>query len=157
KTAGRPLVLHSDNGSVMKGGTMLAMMGYLGVQPSYSRPRVSNDNAYAEALFRTAKYCPLWPDRPFDTLQQARDWVQRFVCWYNEEHRHSGLKYVTPNQRHRGEAPPLLARRTMLYQAARARHPQRWSRGIRNWKLDSVVFLNPERTEQEASEHRKAA
>jgi len=157
QTAGRPLVLHSDNGSVMKGGTMLAMMGYLGVQPSYSRPRVSNDNAYAEALFRTAKYCPLWPDRPFNTLQQARDWVHRFVCWYNEEHRHSGLKYVTPNQRHRGEAPPLLARRTMLYLAARTRHPQRWSRGIRNWKLEPVVYLNPERAELEAKEHRKAA
>ncbi|WP_432258225.1 IS3 family transposase [Cupriavidus sp. TMH.W2] len=147
QTAGRPLVLHSDNGSVMKGGTMLATMGYLGVQPSYSRPRVSNDNAYAEALFRTAKYCPLWPDRPFDTLQQARDWVHRFVHWYNEEHRHSGLKYVTPNQRHREEAVPLLARRTMLYQAARTRHPQRWSRGIRNWKLEPVVYLNPERAE----------
>ncbi|MNT88020.1 hypothetical protein D3C72_2285110 [compost metagenome] len=99
----------------------------------------------------------MWPDRPFDTLQQARDWVHRFVRWYNEEHRHSGLKYVTPNQRHRGEAPPLLARRVVVYQAARARHPQRWSRGIRNWKLDPVVYLNPERAELVPKEYLKAA
>ncbi|CAG9164975.1 IS3 family transposase ISPa31 [Cupriavidus laharis] len=157
KTAGRPLVLHSDNGAAMKGGTMRAAMHDLGVSPSYSRPRVSNDNAYAEALFRTAKYCPLWPERPFDTLQQARDWVYRFVRWYNEEHRHSGLKYVTPNQRHSEEATPLLARRTMVYEAARDRHPQRWSRGIRNWKLDPEVYLNPERVEQAPKEYRKAA
>ncbi len=157
QTAGRPLVLHSDNGTAMKGATMRAAMQDLGVEPSYSRPRVSNDNAYAEALFRTAKYCPLWPERPFETLQQAREWVHRFVRWYNEEHRHSGLKYVTPNQRHSEEAIPLLARRTMVYQAARDRHPQRWSRGIRNWKLDPVVYLNPERAELGPKEYRKAA
>jgi putative transposase len=79
-------------------------------------------------------------------LQQARDWVHRFVRWYNEEHRHSGLKYVTPIQWHRGQAPRLLAQRTALYQAARARHPQRWSAGIRDWDLAQVVYLNPERT-----------
>jgi len=157
QTAGRPLVLHSDNGSAMKGTTMRAAMDSLGVVASYSRPRVSNDNAYAEALFRTAKYCPLWPERPFDTLEQARDWVYRFVRWYNEEHRHSGLKYVTPNQRHSGEATPLLARRKVVYHAARARHPQRWSRGIRNWNLDAVVYLNPERAEPQTTEYRKAA
>ncbi|MEQ0867891.1 integrase core domain-containing protein, partial [Pseudomonas aeruginosa] len=97
--AGQPLVLHSDNGSAMKGSTMLAAMQNLGVMPSFSRPRVSNDNAYAEALFRTAKYCPLWPERPFDTLEQARNWVNSFVAWYNHEHRHSALKFVTPAQR----------------------------------------------------------
>ena len=63
--------------------------------PSFSRLRVSNDNAYAEALFRTAKYCPLWPERPFETIEQAREWVLRFAVWYNEEeHRHSVVKYV---------------------------------------------------------------
>ncbi|MGP4763388.1 transposase, partial [Klebsiella pneumoniae] len=87
------LVLHSDNGSAMKGSTMLAAMQNLGVMPSFSRPRVSNDNAYAEALFRTAKYCPRWPERPFDTLEQARNWVNSFVAWYNHEHRHSALKF----------------------------------------------------------------
>jgi len=157
QTAGRPLVLHSDNGSVMKGLSMRAAMLDLGVVPSYSRPRVSNDNAYAEALFRTAKYCPLWPERPFDTLQEAREWVCKFVRWYNEEHRHSGLKYVTPNQRHGGQAPRLLAQRTAVYQAARARHPQRWSAQIRDWDLAPVVYLNPERAELKPGEYRKAA
>jgi transposase InsO family protein len=157
QTAGRALVLHSDNGSVMKGSTMRAAMQDLGVVPSYSRPRVSNDNAYAESLFRTAKYCPMWPDRPFNTLQQAREWVCRFVHWYNEEHRHSGLKYVTPNQRHRGEAPGLLAQRTTVYEAARALNPQRWSAGIRDWDLAPEVYLNPERVALEPNQYRQAA
>lgn len=157
QTAGRPLVLHSDNGTAMKGANMLATMYELGVVPSFSRPRVSNDNAYAEALFRTAKYCPLWPERPFDTLEEARIWVHHFVRWYNEEHRHSGLKYVTPTQRHRGEATALLEQRTMVYQAARARHPQRWSTGTRNWQLDDAVYLNPERVQVLSKEYKQAA
>ncbi len=93
-------------------------MQNLGVMPSFSRPRVSNDNAYAEALFRTAKYCPLWPERPFDTLEQARNWVNSFVAWYNHEHRHSALKFVTPAQRHTGQAEELLRKRIELYEAA---------------------------------------
>jgi putative transposase len=157
QTAGHPLVLHSDNGAAMKGATMLATMHELGVVPSFSWPRVSNDNAYAEALFRTAKYCPLWPERPFDTLDEARLWVLDFVSWYNEQHRHSGLKYVTPGQRHRGEATALLAQRTTVYQAARIRHPQRWSTDIRNWKLDDTVYLNPERAQVQEKEYMQAA
>lgn len=145
KTAGRPLVLHSDNGSVMKGANLLTTMQELGVAPSYSRPRVSNDNAYAEALFRTAKYCPLWPERPFDTLSEARAWVLRFVCWYNEEHRHSALKYVTPVQRHQGLDRAILDKRAKLYEQARQQYPERWALGVRNWRLDDAVYLNPER------------
>ena len=145
QTAGRPLVLHSDNGTAMKGATTLASMQQLGVKPSFSRPRVSNDNAYAEALFKTAKYCAFWPERPFDTLEEARAWVHRFVHWYNEEHCHSGLKYVTPGQRHRGQADSLLAHRKAVYEAARASKPERWAGDIRNWDLDNVVYLNPER------------
>lgn len=155
QTAGRPLVLHSDNGTAMKGATMLASMQQLGVRPSFSRPRVSNDNAYAEALFKTAKYCSFWPERPFDTIEEARAWVQRFVHWYNEEHCHSGLKYVTPGQRHRGQASSLLTRRKAVYEAARARKPERWPGRIRNWDLENVVYLNPER--KQASADRLAA
>lgn len=145
RTAGRPLVLHSDNGSAMKGAVMLATLHELGVASSFSRPRVSNDNAYAEALFRTAKYCPLWPERPFDTLDEARLWVNRFVAWYNNEHRHSALNYVTPSQRHSGQAEHLLAARAELYAKARQRHPARWARQTRNWSLANDVYLNPER------------
>ena len=145
QTAGLPLVLHSDNGAVMKSSMLLDTMQTLGVQPSYSRPRVSNDNAYAEALFRTAKYCPLWPEKPFESVVQARRWVLDFVAWYNEEHRHSALKYVTPAQRHRGEDRALLEQRTVLYEAARCASPQRWPSNSRNWNLEDVVYLNPER------------
>lgn len=144
-TAGKPLVLHSDNGGAMKGATMLHALYDLGIDASFSRPRVSNDNAYAEALFRTAKYCPLWPDRPFDTLEEARQWVHRFVHWYNTEHRHSALRYVTPHQRHHGQAQELLRQREHLYTAAREQHPQRWSGSTRNWQLSDTVYLNPER------------
>lgn len=143
--AGRPLVLRSDNGAAMKGSTMPATMQNLGVMPSFSRPRVSNDNAYAEALFRTAKYCPLWPAQPFDTRDDARAWVQRFVRWYNDEHRHSGIQYVTPAQRHCGEAPGIRRRRVEVYEAARQRRLQRWSGAIRDWSLATSVWLNPER------------
>jgi transposase InsO family protein len=146
QTAPKPVVLHSDNGSAMKGANLLATMLELNLEPSYSRPRVSNDNAYAEALFRTAKYCPMWPEKPFDTLEQARAWVIRFVAWYNEEHRHSGLKYVTPSQRHRGQDKALMSSRAKLYEEAKARNPARWTRGVRNWRLPKAVFLNPERT-----------
>ena len=145
RTVGRPLVLHSDNGAAMKGAVMLATLYELGVSPSFSRPRVSNDNAYAEALFRTAKYCPLWPERPFDTLEEARLWVNRFVAWYNHEHRHSALNYVTPSQRHTGQAEQLLARRAALYARARERQPARWAGQTRDWSLDNEVYLNPER------------
>jgi len=155
--AGKPLVLHSDNGSAMKGATMLASMQNLGVMPSFSRPRVSNDNAYAEALFRTAKYCPLWPQRPFANLEEAREWVQRFVQWYNHEHRHSGLKYVTPAQRHEGKAAELLQRRVKVYEAARSRNPERWSGDIRNWEFDPVVWLNPEKGVKELREMKQCA
>jgi transposase InsO family protein len=143
--AGRPLVLHSDNGSAMKGSTMLACMQNLGVLPSYSRPRVSNDNAHAETLFRTAKYSALWPERSFSGVDAARQWVQRFVSWYNLEHRHSGLQYVTPDQRHRGEAAALLEKRKALYAAAKEKHPERWSGDARGWHLENRVWLNPER------------
>ena len=156
-TQGRPLVLHSDNGSAMKGALMRATMSELGVQSSFSRPRVSNDNAYAEALFRTAKYCPMWPERPFDTLDEARAWVQKFVAWYNDEHCHSGLKYVTPSQRHNGQADELLTKRKAVYEQARAKNPTRWSGDTRNWKLAGSVYLNPERTEELATRHKEAA
>ena len=126
--AGQPLVLHSDNGSAMKGSTMLAAMQNLGVMPSFSRPRVSNDNAYAESWFRTMKYHQSYPLRRFRDLLSVRAWVDGFVDWYNAEHRHSGIKYVTPNQRHYGEADAICSIRQQTYEQARQQHPRRWSR-----------------------------
>lgn len=137
--AGRPLVLHSDNGSAMKGSTMLATLEQLGVAPSFSRPRVSNDNAYAESLFRTCKYRPDYPSKPFGSLKEAREWTQKFVRWYNQEHKHSVLKFVTPAQRHDGQDAAILARRDQVYQQAESAIPgaARRRRGIGSWTTSS--------------------
>jgi putative transposase len=139
----KSLVLHSDNGSPMKGATMLSTLQRLGVMPSFSRPSVSDDNPYSEALFKTLKYHPGFPDKPFDSLQEAREWVAGFQRWYNEVHRHSGLKFVTPAQRHRGEDDAILQQRHALYEAAKARRPERWSGPSRNWEPEKIVYLNP--------------
>ena len=141
--AGKDLVLHSDNGSPMKGATMLATLQKLGVMPSFSRPSVSNDNPYSEALFKTLKYHPGFPDKPFDCLESARAWVAGFQHWYNEVHRHSALKFVTPGQRHRGEDIVILEERQRLYEAAKAKQPERWSRKTRDWTPVGTVYLNP--------------
>ncbi len=104
------VTLHSDNGSPMKGATMLATLQQLGVVPSFSRPSVSNDNPYSEALFRTLKYRPEYPEQPFGNLQAARVWVQGFADWYNQQHLHSAINFVTPEQRHRGEDVARLSK-----------------------------------------------
>jgi transposase InsO family protein len=139
------LVLHADNGGPMKGATMLATLQRLGVVPSFSRPRVSDDNPFSEALFRTLKYRPEYPRERFTSLEHARTWVDGFVAWYNTKHRHSAIRFVTPDQRHRGDDARLLARRHEVYEAARRRHPRRWSGATRDWSPVAVVELNPER------------
>lgn len=140
------LALHSDNGSPMKGATMLATLQKLGVVPSFSRPSVSNDNPYSEAAFRTLKYTPAYPKQPFADLDEARQWVQHFVNWYNTEHHHSGIRFVTPQQRHQGEDAALLAARTDVYEAAKKDMPERWhGRPTRNWTPIGTVWLNPDR------------
>lgn len=141
-----PLVLHADNGSPMKSATLLVTLQWLGVTPSHSRPRVSNDNAYAESVFRTCKYRPEYPSEGFATLDKARAWVMRFAAWYNTEHRHSGLNFVTPEQRHTAQAEDIMKQRIEVYEAARARNPRRWSGDSRDWSLPQSVWLNPEKT-----------
>jgi putative transposase len=138
-------VLHGDNGSTLKATTVLAMLDWLGVKPSYSRPRVSDDNAYAESLFRTAKYRPEFPTKGFADLHEARAWAAAFVRWYNHDHRHSGIRYVSPQQRHAGKDHAILAARHALYTRARALNPARWSGTTRNWSPIGPVTLNPER------------
>jgi putative transposase len=140
---GAALTLHSDNGAPMKGATMLATLQRLGVIPSFSRPAVSNDNPYSEALFRTVKYPPAYPEGPFASLEAARAWVADFVPWYNEQHCHSSIRFVPPGQRHRGEEQAVLQQRTAVYEAAKAQHPIRWSGAIRNWTPVGPVSLNP--------------
>jgi putative transposase len=138
-------VLHGDNGSTLKATSVLAMMYWLGLKASYSRPRVSNDNAFSESPFRTAKYRPEFPAKGFADLQQARLWARSFVDWYNNDHKHSGIRYVSPSQRHAGEDRGVLAARHAVYEQAKAAHPQRWSRHTRDWNPITAVTLNPER------------
>ena len=140
-------MLHGDNGATLKATTVLAMLHWLGVKPSYSRPRVSDDNAFVESLFRTAKYRPQYPAQGFADLQAARQWASDFVHWYNHEHRHSGIRYVTPAQRHAGLDQEILQARHALYAQAREDNPRRWSGPTRDWSLIKTVTLNPERTE----------
>ena len=145
------LVLHSDNGGPMKGSTMLATLQRLGIVPSFSRPRVSDDNPFSESLFRTLKYRPEYPSRPFPSLDAARAWVAAFVRWYNTQHLHSALRFVTPEDRHAGREGEILAARREVYERARQRRPERWARGIRDWKPLGNVTLNPAaRTERAA-------
>lgn len=136
------LTLHSDNGGPMKGATMLATLQRLGIIPSLSRPSVSNDNPFSESLFRTAKYCPLYPTKPFESREAAMTWASGFVRWYNEEHLHSGIRFVTPGSRHRGEDVGILARRHAVYEKAKREKPERWSGRTRNWNHIEEVSLN---------------
>lgn len=140
---GAKAVLHSDNGSPMKGVTMLATLQRLGIMPSFNRPSVSNDNPFSESLFRTLKYRPEYPGECFKSIEDAREWVEAFVTWYNFEHRHSGLKFVTPQQRHQGLDVEILGKRKQVYDQAKAANPSRWSGNTRNWEPKGVVSLNP--------------
>jgi putative transposase len=141
------LKLHSDNGAPMKGATMLATLQYLGVVPSFSRPSVSDDNPYSESLFKTMKYRPGYPENPFESIQAAQEWVADFVHWYNEEHLHSGINFVTPASRHNGEDEEILVKRKAVYEAAKAKNPGRWSGMTRAWKWESEVVLNSRKSD----------
>lgn len=145
------LILHSDNGGPMKGSIMLATLYELGVAASFSRPRVSNDNPYSEALFRTLKYRPDYPTKPFANCESARRWVDAFVSWYNQHHLHSAIRFVSPALRHAGRDSALLARRKQVYEAARKRRPQRWTGPTRNWEPIDMVRLLPGKELKRAS------
>ena len=144
----KQLILHSDNGSPMKGPTMLATMQQLGVMPSFSRPSVSNDNPYSESLFKTLKYRPQYPLKPFADVIEARQWISGLVEWYNHEHRHSAISFVTPVQRHEGLDAQLLNNRKVVYEAAYAKNPERWSGSTRNWQRIEKVHLNPDKAKE---------
>ena len=145
------VILHSDNGGPMKGSMMLATLQRLGIAPSFSRPSVSDYNPYSEALFKTLKYCPQYPSKPFESLTAAKAWVGEFVNWYNNVHQHSGINFVTPSDRHSGHDATILVKRTHVYQLARQQNPNRWSGKVRNWQQDAVVYLNDKRTNKSAA------
>jgi transposase InsO family protein len=146
------LTIHSDNGAPMKGATLLATLERLGVASSFSRPGVSDDNPYSESLFKTLKYRPSYPERAFAGIDQARAWVSRFVHWYNSEHLHSAIRFVTPEARHQGQDPVILAKRAAVYEQAKRNNPLRWSGPTRNWSPITEVFLNPKKDKSEIPE-----
>lgn len=139
----KPLVLHSDNGSPQKGATLATKLHDLGITASFSRPRISNDNPFSEALFHTCKYRPDYPETGFENIESARRWISQFVHWYNEIHRHSAIKFVTPAQRHRGEDRRILENRRRVYERAKKRNSNRWSGSTRNWDYIDHIWLNP--------------
>ena len=141
------LTIHSDNGSPMKGAMLLATLERLGVARSFSRPGVSDDNPYIESLFRTLKYRPEFPKKPFVNMEEAWSWVSQFVNWYNNIHLHSGIRFVTPSQRHRNEDKTILENRRKVYKKAQRKNPNRWTQNIRNWDPIKEVNLNPEKEE----------
>ena len=157
KVSQNQLVLHSDNGKPMKGATMLSTLEMLGVMPSFSRPAVSDDNPYSESLFKTVKYHPTFPiATQFKTIRHARVWMEQFADWYNTQHLHSGLKFVTPEQRHTGMDKIILEKRSQVYRMAKQQQPECWSRHTRDWTLPESVTLNPDRKANLKSRDKRA-
>lgn len=152
-----PIVLHSDNGAPMTCSTFKAKLVDLGIIPSHSRPRVSNDNAFAESVFKTVKYCPQWPSQGFLTIEDSRQWMLKFEQFYNHEHRHSSIRFVTPVQRHERRDQKILKHRDQVYSKAREANPSRWSGQTRNWQPVGAVALNPERIPEPEVREKKAA
>ncbi len=149
------VTVHSDNGGPMKGATMLATMQKLGVMPSFSRPSVSNDNPYSESMFKTLKYCPMFPSKPFENIEAAIVWMQKFTNWYNTEHLHSGINFVTPSSKHAGLDIEILKNRNEVYEKAKLQNPERWSGETRNWDPVTVVKLNPLKEKQKSNTKEK--
>jgi putative transposase len=137
------LVVHSDRGSAPTARTLAPLYADLGVEPSLSRPSVSNDNPFSEAHFRTLKYAPGYPDR-FGGYEDALGFCRAFFPWYNHEHRHSALAYLTPAQVHTGQAESVLEKRRRVLEAARTRHPERFPLGApRVARPPTAVWINP--------------
>ena len=127
---------------------MLETLYNLGITPSRSRPRVSNDNPFAESLFKTLKYRCNYQPKGFTSLEDARLWVYNFTNWYNNHHRHSGINFLTPNQRHAPDhGLSVLKKRDSVYKSAKLLNPNRWSRTTRDWSILDKVWLNPEKTD----------
>jgi len=140
--------LRSDNGNQMKGASILSTLYELGIMPSFSRPRVSNDNPFIESFFKTVKYTPGYPGC-FEDLNAGRQWMMNFVHWYNESHLHSAIGFVTPEQMHNGTAFDIFERRNDTIQIAKSAHPERWVNKIRVWKVNDTVILSPNQTKKE--------
>jgi len=122
------LVVHSDRGSPMKSESMAQLCVRLGVRQSFSRPRVSDDNAHVESHFKTAKYQPDYPGR-FEGQSHVVEWFSEYFCWYNKDHHHEGLALYTPAEVYEGRVEEAVAQRQRTLDAAYAAHPERFVKG----------------------------
>jgi putative transposase len=137
------LTIHADRGTAMTSKTLAEKLIDLGVKKSHSRPRVSNDNPFSEAQIKTLKYWPGFPER-FDSPQHAREVSRAFFPWYNHEHHHSALRYLTPAAVHHGQADQVLAERHRVRMAAYLKRPERFVNGPpRLERLPEAVWINP--------------
>lgn len=149
------IVIHADNGAAPGSKTLAQLYVDLGVQPSHSRPHVSNDNPFSEAAFKTLKYHPGYPDR-FGSFEDALAFCRAFFRWYNLEHRHSGIAYLSPQVVHHGHAVQVLAERQRVLDAAYVAHPERFVKGPPVvTQLPRAVWINPPaaRNQKEISLH----
>lgn len=137
------LTIHADRGSSMKSKGVAFLLADLGITKTHSRPHTSNDNPYSESQFKTLKYCPAFPER-FGSLQDARQFCQGFFNWYNQEHCHSGIALLTPEQVHYGLADEVLKTRAQVLQTAFEKHPKRFKgKAPKLPKLPEAVWINP--------------
>jgi putative transposase len=137
------LTLHADRGSSMKSNAVALLLADLGITKTHSRPHVSNDNPFSEAQFKTLKYRPEFPQR-FGSLQDSRAFCRQFFRWYNTEHRHSGIAFMTPQDVHYGQAPQILETRSVTLNAAFEAHPKRFKGKRPILKtLPEAVWINP--------------
>jgi putative transposase len=136
------LTLHADRGSPQTSKSFAILVADLGVAKTHSRPQVSNDNPFSEAQFKTLKYCPQYPER-FGSLEDARQFCREFFDWYNNEHRHSGIGMLTPAAVHSGLGEAVRDQRRVVLEAAYARHPERFVRGVpKPAELPDAVWIN---------------
>jgi len=137
------LTLHADRGSSMKSKAVALLLSDLGITKTHSRPHVSNDNPFSEAQFKTLKYRPEFPER-FGSLEDSRAFCRPFFYWYNTEHRHSGIAFLTPQAVHYGRAPQILETRSATLDAAFEAHPERFKgRRPSPKSLPKAVWINP--------------
>jgi putative transposase len=143
------LIIHSDRGSPMISKPVTQLMGDLGITKSLSRPHVSNDNPFSEAQFKTLKYCPSFPER-FGSIQDARAFCREFFPWYNQEHRHAGIGYYTPESVHMGNVEAIYQIRARALNEAYIKHPERFVRKPpQPAQVPAEVWINPPQPERE--------
>ena len=146
------LTIHADRGTSMTSKSVALLMSDLGVTKTHSRPHVSDDNPYSESHFKTLKYRPDFPDR-FGSIQDSRGFCRQFFPWYNTEHLHGSLGFLTPHDVHFGKAETKIKQREVVLHAAYEKHPERFVRGIpRPQKPPTEVWINKPKKEAESSE-----